>query len=71
MREGWDMRGRKQRRENLNWATPFLATILPPFLATILLPEVFNPNFFLAPLVLLSREEHINLVCFADMNYGS
>ena len=63
MREGWDMRGRKQRRENLNWATPFLATIL--------LPEVFNPNFFLAPLVLLSREEHINLVCFADMNYGS
>ena len=63
MREGWDMRGRKQRRENLNWATPFLATIL--------LPQVFNTNFFLAPLVLLSREEHINLVCFADMNYGS
>ena len=63
MREGWDMRGRKQRRENLNWATPFLAAIL--------LPQVFNPNFFLALLVLLSREEHINLVCFADMNYGS
>ena len=30
----------------------------------------FYPKFFLAPLVLLSREEHINLLCFAAVDYG-